>query len=429
MRLCVFALSFSGIGCNLVKRPLDFISITIADFIVRSAYQMGKTPLLPIFAATLGAPSAFLGFIVSVSTLTGMVLKPVIGILSDRWGRRCWLIVGTALFVGMPFLYRFIHSPEHLFGIRVVHGLATAIYGPGTLAFVVEQTKSKRAEQLGWFGIARHAGYIVGPAVAGWLLLKMEPVSVFTIIGGISILAFIPILYLKEPVSSAATRHLRTGRPTLQQQTTHALKFSVSTPAIWLSGGLESTVFVALYAAKAFLPVYAFELSMSTALVGMFFSFQEAVHVTLKPFGGRLGDTVGYFKSIFIGILLMGITLCLLTVAHGTLSFMALEALIGVSQALVFPSTVALVSTQISEQHIGAGMGVIGMQKNSGKVIGPILGGLLVHWLGFIQMFQFMGILVLVGAGLVWCGTKVVQNYSYDVEAFRKRGKMPRLRS
>ena len=299
-----------------MKRPLDFISITIADFIVRSAYQMGKTPLLPIFAATLGATGAVLGFIVSVSTLTGMVLKPVIGLLSDRWGRRWWLIVGTFFFAGMPFLYRFIHSPEHLFGIRVVHGLATAIYGPVTLAFVVEQTETKRAEQLGWFGIARHAGYIVGPAVAGWLLLNMEPVSVFTIIGGVSLLAFIPILYLKEPASSAATRHRRTGCPTLHQQTTHALKFSVSTPAIWLSGGLESTVFVALYAAKAFLPIYALELGMNVALVGMFFSFQEAVHVVLKPFGGRLGDTVGYLKSIFVGIVLMGITLCLLTVAH-----------------------------------------------------------------------------------------------------------------
>jgi MFS family permease len=410
LRLCTFALSFSGIGCNLVKRPLDFISITIADFIVRSAYQMGKTPLLPIFATTLGATGAFLGFIVSVSTLTGIVLKPIIGILSDRWGRRWWLIVGTSFFAGMPFLYRFIHSPEHLLGIRVVHGLATAIYGPVTLAFVVEQTETKRAEQLGWFGMARHAGYIVGPAVAGWLLLTMEAVSVFTIIGMLSILAFVPILYLKEPASSAATLLRKTGRPALYQQTDRALKFGMSTPAVWLSGGLESTVFIALYAAKAFLPIYALELGISVALVGTFFAFQEAIHLVLKPFGGRLGDAVGYLKSIFTGIILMGIALCLLTIAHGPLSLMALAALIGGAQALVFPSTVALVSTQISEQHIGAGMGFIGMLKNSGKVAGPILGGLLIHWLDFIQMFRFMGILLLVGAGLVWYGAKVLQN-------------------
>ena len=46
----------------------QFINVTIADFIVRSAYQMGKTPLLPVFAQTLGAGEVFLGLIVSVST-------------------------------------------------------------------------------------------------------------------------------------------------------------------------------------------------------------------------------------------------------------------------------------------------------------------------------------------------------------------------
>ena len=130
---------------------------------------MGKTPLLPIFAMTLGATDAFLGFIVSVSTLTGMVLKPAIGILSDRWGRRWWLIAGTVFFAGMPFLYRFVHTPAELFSIRIIHGLATAIYGPVTLAFVAEGVKDRLAEKLGWFGMARSAGYIVGPAAAGWL--------------------------------------------------------------------------------------------------------------------------------------------------------------------------------------------------------------------------------------------------------------------
>ena len=77
-------------------RSRGFVLITAADFIVRSAYQMGKTPLLPIFAAALGAGDILLGFIVSVSTLTGMVLKPFVGILSDQSGRKVWLLVGTA---------------------------------------------------------------------------------------------------------------------------------------------------------------------------------------------------------------------------------------------------------------------------------------------------------------------------------------------
>jgi MFS family permease len=150
-----------------MEQKRSFALVTTADLIARSAYQMGKTPLLPIFAASLGAGDVFLGLIVSVSTLTGMILKPLVGVFSDRWGRRMWLIVGTAFFAGMPFLYRFVHTPEQLFAIRIVHGLATAIYGPVTLAYVAEQTQPmKRAGRFGTFSLARSTGYIVGAAFA-----------------------------------------------------------------------------------------------------------------------------------------------------------------------------------------------------------------------------------------------------------------------
>ena len=380
-----------------MKRPLNFISITGADFIVRSAYQMGKTPLLPIFAMTLGATDAFLGFIISVSTLTGMVLKPAIGILSDRWGRRWWLIIGTVFFTGMPFLYRFVHTPAELFGIRIIHGLATAIYGPVTLAFVAEGVKDRLAEKLGWFGMARSAGYIVGPAAAGWLLAaKVSLVNVFTIIGLFSCLAFVPILLLSEPAP-----RVKAIRPPISQQIVHALRSGTHTPAVWLSGGLEATVFIALYAVKAFLPIYALSTEVSVAWVGAFFSVQEGVHTTLKPLGGRIGDRLGYFGAICVGMALMGIALPLIPLTHGILSLMALAILIGAAQAFVFPSTVALVSTQISPLHIGAGMGLIGTLKNAGKVVGPILGGFLIQWLDFSPMFWSMGFLLLLGAGVV----------------------------
>ena len=385
-----------------IKRPLNFISITGADFIARSAYQMGKTPLLPIFAMTLGATDAFLGFIVSVSTLTGMVLKPAIGILSDRWGRRWWLIVGTAFFAGMPFLYRFIHTPAELFGIRIIHGLATAIYGPVTLAFVAEGAKDRLAEKLGWFGMARSAGYIVGPAAAGGLLAaEVSPVSVFTIIGLFSCLAFVPILLLSEPAPRTKTVSLP-----IRQQIVHALKSGTHTPSVWLSGGLEATVFIALYAVKAFLPIYTLSTGISIALVGTFFSLQEGVHTVLKPVGGKAGDRLGYFWAICLGMALMGITLPLIALTNGIMGLMVLAVLIGAAQALVFPATVALVSTQISVLHIGAGMGIIGTLKNAGKVVGPILGGFLIHWLDFSPMLWSMGLLLLLGAGVVGCWGK-----------------------
>ncbi len=374
------------------------IKITAADLLVRSAYQMGKMPLLPLFAATLGASGPFLGLIVAVSTCTGMLLKPLVGMLSDRWGRRWWLLTGTLLFTFMPFLYRFVQHPEHLLILRVLHGMATAIYGPVTLAYVAEQTHSRRAEALGWFGIARHVGYIAGPAIAGWLLAQaIDPVRIFTLIGWISALAFLPILWLQEAAPPRAASSLP-----LYHHMRRAFQAGSCTPSVGLAGGLEAVVLIALYAAKIFLPLYAVSLAINIAWVGMFLALQETVHILGKPFGGRLGDRFGYCSIICLGMVILGCTLPLLAWIQSAWHLMALAMIIGAAQSLISPSTTAWVSTQINDRYLGAGLGFVGTLKNAGKIVGPVLGGLLSHWLNFATMFQLMGGFLLISALAVW---------------------------
>ena len=59
-------------------------------------------------------------------------------------------------------------------------------------------------------------------------------------------------------------------------------------------------------------------------------------------------------------------------------------------------------SAQVDQRYLGAGMGLIGMLKNAGKIAGPILGGFLVHELDFAQMFSCLSLLALAGAAGVW---------------------------
>ncbi len=378
-------------------RSRGFALVTTADFIVRSAYQMGKTPLLPIYAAALGAGDILLGFIVAVSTMTGMVLKPFVGILSDRWGRRVWLIVGTAFFAGMPFVYRFVQTPEQLFALRIVHGTATAIYGPVTLAYVAELSRARRGERLGWFSLARNAGYVVGPLAAGWMLLSMDPVSIFTVIGLLSSAAFLPILLLPETTAGNS----RPGKP-LGRQALVALWKGARTPAVWLAGGLDAKVLLALYATRAFLPLHAFSSGASMLSVGGFFALQQAAHIVLVPLGGRVSDRVGHLNAVGLGMAVLGAAVAMLPIAETGTSLMALAVVMGVSQALVFPSTLALVSVRVDEDNLGLGMGLVGTMKNAGKIAGPVVAGVLIYWLDFTATFRLIGAVLLLGAVAVW---------------------------
>jgi len=156
------------------------------------------------------------------------------------------------------------------------------------------------------------------------------------------------------------------------------------------------------------LPIYGLTLGMNIAQVGLFFSLQEAVSMILKPFGGRLGDRWGHLLVICLGMLLFGATLPLLTWVPSVLTIMILAGTFGVSQALVFPSTTALVSIRIDPQHMGAGMGLSGALDNAGKVVGPILAGLLISWFDFATTLKLLGLMLLLSAGLIWFGARLL---------------------
>ena len=192
------------------------------------------------------------------------------------------------------------------------------------------------------------------------------------------------------------------SRIRLREQIARSLKAGSRTPAIWLSGGLEATVYIATYSLKAFLPIYALQAGVSIAIVGLFFSVQEAVSLVLRPLAGRTGDHVGYLNAIAMGMLIVGGPLLLLPQVKGNIGLLALSALMGCGQALVFPATTALISEQIDEHFLGAGMGLAGTLNNLGKVLGPILGGVLVGSMGYVVMFRGMGALLLCAGAAVW---------------------------
>ena len=377
-------------------RPKAFVLITSADFVVRSAYQVGKTPLLPIFAATLGATDVMLGLIVSVSTLTGMVLKPFIGILSDRWGRRIWLLIGTGFFTFMPFVYLLVRTPEELFSVRVVHGVATAIYGPVTLAYVVELSPLNRAERIGWFTTARNAGYVIGPLAAGLMLLTITPQAAFTVVGLVSSVAFIPVILLPEQVSDTGRRSVSIIRQTLDSLTSGA-----KTTAVWIAGGMNASILLAEYVLRAFLPLHVLGMGSNAAIAGLYFAVQEGVHLAGAPLGGRLSDRVGYVPTIAVGISIMGLALPLVALAESAAFLLPPAVMIGLAQALVFPAATALIAKRVPDKNIGGSLGLVGTLKNAAKVTGPIVGGISIHLFGLVVTLGLLGTILLITAGLV----------------------------
>ncbi|NJN70652.1 MAG: MFS transporter, partial [Nitrospira sp.] len=108
----------------------SFVLICTVGIFCFISYNMVRMPALSLFAESLGASPERIGLIVSVSTLTGVLLKLPSGALSDIYGRRVLLRIGVVAFGLPPFLYPFITDLDTLTALRFLHGLATAIFAP-----------------------------------------------------------------------------------------------------------------------------------------------------------------------------------------------------------------------------------------------------------------------------------------------------------
>ena len=364
---------------DLAGHPRALWRLTLTDGVVRTAYQMGKTPLLPLYAAMLGASDLMIGYVVAVSTATGLFLKPIVGALSDRTTRRIWLLAGLAIFTLAPFLYRFVDTPQQLYLLRLLHGTATAIFGPVSLAYIAELGTDRRGERLGIFGMARSAGYLIAPLAGAALLKVMPPEQVFTFIGVMSALAALPSLRLPDQPMR------RTDRPTIRM----LYRAILSTRAFQLLAALEGAVYVATYALKAFLPIYALTaMQLDLLVIGLFFSLQEAAHLLARPFGGRLADRIGPLRSIRMGLGLMAAGFALLAVTDGALVFGCVACSLGVGLGLILPATLSLMASEIAPDRLGASMGALGALRNLAKIAGPVLAGLVLTYLPYGLLFS-----------------------------------------
>jgi len=149
-----------------------------------------------------------------------------------------------------------------------------------------------------------------------------------------------------------------------------------------------------VYAVKAFLPIYGIAEGFNVLQVGIFFAVQELVHVMMNPLGGRLGDKFGYLLTVVAGMVVIAGAISYIPSAKHLVTLLTTASVIGLAQALIFPSTLAMISIRFTGQGIATGMAISGSLKNAGKVAGPIIAGLLITMFDYEVTLRGMGLLL-----------------------------------
>jgi len=377
-----------------------FIAIVLASLLSRLGYQMARSPVLPTFAAHLGALPELIGIIVAASTITGVFFKLPSGALSDVLGRKRMMVLGGVFFAAPPFLYPLIEDPWSLLALRFVHGFATAIFSPVASAYVAGLTETGRGARLGWFSSANDLGSTAGPLIGGFVLYFTTSYSLtYLLVGALGILTLLVVLLLPDvdqPIHATKTFAVRAAD--FRQGLLEVLR----TPPIFLAAGIEAVMYLGYGAFLGFLPIYAKTVGLNDAEIAIVFGAQLALAMVAKPVSGRVSDRLGRIPVIVIGLLLCATALPLIFRSESLMVFLLAAPLLGVGVGAVTPVTNALIADLSSARRLGAAMGVFGTIWDIGEAAGPMIAGFLIGTLGYAATFDVLAaVIALVTVGLM----------------------------
>lgn len=184
------------------------LSLWLVMFTVASQFLI-VAPILPRIGEQLSVPDAYLGTLVTGYAIAVASFAILAGPISDRYGRRLVLRVGTAWMAVALLLHGLADSYITLLGLRVLAGAASGILSGAAIAYIGDVLPyERRGATIGWVMSGMAFGQILG-IPAGTVLADLAGFQApFTAFGALMILAWVGTMLVLVPPRVSTTDRL-----------------------------------------------------------------------------------------------------------------------------------------------------------------------------------------------------------------------------
>ena len=355
-------------------------------------------PILPFYTLSMGAKPYELGMLTATFAFMSLLFAPLMGKLSDKWGRKKTLLLGTIGFVLSYLLFAFTDSLAMAFFARAVEGIAASAIFPSCVSLLSDFTDEKRrGRAMALVGMSFSLGFIMGPAFGGFAA-AISVKDAFLLSAGLAGLNFASVMFqLKEPNEKPESKGIITQEISLVEHLSSPLLFLFlgSFMTSFMIGGLDATL--AIYTGDI--------MGFTSTEVGIIFTYIGFLILIMQSQTGKLLDRFGEMKMIPAGLALSGLGFFLLTFAHDWESILGALGVFVAGNSLVMPSVNSLITKKVQGRR-GAVLGLASSFNSFGQMIGPLLGGFLYgirHDLAFIGLalviWAYAMIFVFIAAG------------------------------
>ncbi|HZP13142.1 MAG TPA: TCR/Tet family MFS transporter [Nevskiaceae bacterium] len=368
----------------MTRRAFTFIFITVL------VDSIGYGIVLPVFPSlisaltgkSIAAASIDGGWLAFAFAATQFFCAPVLGNLSDRFGRRV-VLLGSLFCFGIDYLIMgFAPTLGWLFVGRVIAGAAGATFSPA-YAYVADiSAPEKRAGNFGLMGAAFGMGFILGPAIGGALGM-LGPRAPF-VAAGVLALANFTFGYFALPESLPLS-----SRRAFQWKRANPLGTLIQIRKYPVVFGLAGAVFLWQLAHQALPTTWSFytmvKFGWSSAMVGASLAVVGVIMALSQGFlTSRIVNRFGELKAAVIGLVFAALCYSGYALASETwqmFAWMLPWALVGAA----YPSLNAMMSQQVPATAQGELQGGVASLMSLSSIIGPPL---MTGLLGYFSMPQ-----------------------------------------
>lgn len=335
-------------------------------------------PLLPYYARTFGASATMVGLILSANAMAQLIGSPILGRLSDRFGRRPLLILSLAGTAASFLLLGLARSLAVIFASRVLDGL---LGGSISLAqaYISDVTENKeRAKGLGLIGAAFGLGFIFGPAAGGALSAGENYALPALVAAGLAVTNLLGVvLWLPESLPperrregrrlgtsafSAAAMITALGRacvgPLLQAQLVFSLAF---------------TIFESLF------PLYAERrLGLAAQTTGYVLAYVGVLVVLVQ--GGAMGPLTRRFtdkRLIWWGSALAAVALLGWGLSPSLAVLLIVLAPLALASGVLRVAISSALTKSVYPEEVGGALGLSASLGSLARVVSPLSGAFL----------------------------------------------------
>lgn len=396
----------------------SFIMVTFANFFLFCGFGMLPS-LLPLHFRDLGAPESLIGFVAGVYTVACVIMRPLVGVAIDRWGRKGVLGVGLLIMCVASVLFALLPVLGLVLVIRFIQGLGWGMANTASPTLASDIIPQKRfGEGMSWFTQGNAIASVLAPGVS--LALYYSFGAQVSVIASACFfaLAFICSRFVKTPEELDAQRTDNDRGETLQEDTPvqqarplFRLKTFFEQRSI-LPACIMFFVTACYGAMTSFVPV----MSKFRGIEGVqwFFVLEALSVVASRPLMGKLVDKRGYRPTAVIGMAGMCLSMFTLSCASN-FALLAIAAVFnGIGYATCYATFQTMAVAGIEKARRGSATATFYVGYDSGMGLGAICAGLLAGAAGYAVMYRVFACLPLLALLVLFLNADKVKARELD---------------